>query len=156
MNRGSLFHGKDQRLKQKGFLNKKELSKKQILGKEGRSTKSRRTKEGKLNISLAINEALNDLKNSQEYDNLETELVPPSPIKNQFVDETEPVSPIKEKQRRSSFDVTHTKSPIILPVVAEEIIEPISLSPPKRSDSEVHPTGIIMNELLIVRRGIIR
>ena len=155
MNRGSLFHGKEQKLKQKVFPNKKDASKKQIHGKEGKSVKSKRTKEGKLNISLAINEALNDLKHSEEYDYLETELVPPSPLKNQFVDEAEPISPIKEKQRRSSFDVTHTKSPILLPIVSEEIIEPIILSSPERCDSEAHPTGIICCVELMVRRGVV-
>lgn len=155
MNRSSLFHETDQRLKQKGLLHKRDSIKKQVHGKEGKSGKKGVTKKRKSIISLAINEALDDLKNIHDYGDMKTELVTPSPIKETMVTELEAVSPIKEKQRRSSFDITHSKSPIFFPIVPEEVIEPLSLSPSEISES-IHPTGIFSNSFLKCRRGIIR
>lgn len=126
MNRGSLLKTKDQRNKQKGLIHKKDSSRKQFNGKEENRIErgKRNAKKLKLNISQAINEALDDLKNSQEYDEYEAELVPsfPSPVV-----EKEPISPVKEKQRRSSFDITHTKSPILAASESECAIEPLEL-----------------------------
>lgn len=149
MNRGGLFQGKEQKSRQKGLVLKKDGLKKQIHGKETKTIRKGNKGERrlKLNISQAINEALNDLKNIQEYNDYEAELIPQSPMKPVLDTEQEPISPIKEKQRRSSFDVTHTKSPIIVPKVSEEVIEPLALyTPEKYEETEKHPTGT--NELL--------
>ena len=97
---------------------------------------------------MAINEALNDLHEDRE-DNFD--LIPQSPLKSipvAVIDE--PVSPIKEKQRRSSFDVTHTKSPILAPEICEIPIEPFLLTSAERSTSLKHPTGKIGSNSLIV------
>lgn len=159
MNRGSRFIGKEQRTKQKGLLHRKDISKKPINGKEGKQGKraNRNEKLLKLNISQAIDEALNDLKNQQEYDAYESELIPPSPIQPVPIADKEPISPIKEKQRRSSFDVTHVKSPILAPTVSEVVIEPLSLSSPVHVEIETkHPTGLFMFIFVICRGGIRR